>query len=268
MHLLFIRYAPDMLHLIISDWYCTLSANNSLKPLDSDMKLRLLVPYAPCVAVHIMHLIGIEPCARFRPFVEAVGQLQARTPCKEKWARKKMVEVGRGNNLPKVVRRHLCLWETILSRNQGWFDPRLSRFWNRRIHQNRPNVSASSYSNQPECECVWDCAKKVPHNAMASSLKGERCSRGDSIIAFFLIIAQRKEIQRQKHLFHICSAIATKLFVTRCRCIPPFLVSKWKLFQNNHWVSSDRNGNFKSLKILRRRSQPGIASCEVVKFSD
>ena len=94
MHLLFIRYAPDMLHLIISDWYCTLSANNLLKLLDSDMKLRLLVPYAPCVAVHIMHLIGIEPCPRFRPFVEAVGQLQARTPCKEKWARKKMVEVG------------------------------------------------------------------------------------------------------------------------------------------------------------------------------
>ena len=117
-------------------------------------------------------------------------------------------------------------------------------------------------------QCNTMLAHILAHNAMASSLKGERCSRGDSIIAFFLIIAQRKEIQRQKHFFYICSAIATKLFVTRCRCIPPFLVSKWKLFQNNHWVSSDRNGNFKSLKILRRRSQPGIASCEVVKFSD
>ena len=67
MHLLFILYAPDMLHLIISDWYCTLSANNLLKLLDSDMKLRLLVPYAPCVAVHIMHLIGVEPDHSLKP---------------------------------------------------------------------------------------------------------------------------------------------------------------------------------------------------------
>ena len=176
-----------------------------------------------------------------------------------------------GNNLPKVVRRHLCLWETILSRNQGFLVGSIQDFPGFKIdgytrigqtfqhHHIQINPSASVY--------------EIARRKWLSQCNGLFTEGGKVLTGRFhyrILFDHRTEKRNTeaKALFFICSAIATKLFVTRCRCIPPFLVSKWKLFQNNHWVSSDRNGNFKSLKILRRRSQPGIASCEVVKFSD